>query len=73
MRNRGEEVGSAFLSTLRLVALVACPIGVLLSAAAHPFTEVVFGEKWFPMIGPLAVLGVWASGAAHPSPPLPGS
>jgi lipopolysaccharide exporter len=61
MRHRGEEVSSPFLSTLRLVALVACPVGVLLSAAAHPFTEVVFGEKWFPMIGPLAVLGVWAA------------
>lgn len=61
MRDRGMEVRSAFLSTLRLVALVACPIGVLLSAAAQPFTEVVFGEKWSPMIGPLAVLGIWAA------------
>jgi lipopolysaccharide exporter len=61
MRGRGEDVRSAFLGTLRLVALVACPIGVMLSGAAHPFTEVVFGEKWFPMVGPLAVLGIWAA------------
>jgi lipopolysaccharide exporter len=61
MRHRGEEIGSPFLSTLRLVALVACPIGVLMSAAADPFTVVVFGDKWLSMIGPLAVLGIWAA------------
>jgi lipopolysaccharide exporter len=61
MRHRGEEIGPPFLSTLRLVALVACPIGVLMSGAADPFTVVVFGHKWLSMIGPLAVLGIWAA------------
>lgn len=61
MRHRGEDITGTFLSALRLVALVACPIGVLLSATAEPFTRAVFGEKWLAMIGPLAVLGVWTA------------
>jgi len=60
MRERGEDWGRAFLSVLRLVALTCLPIGVILSGAAEPFVETLFGEKWLPMIGPLAVLGVWA-------------
>ena len=60
MRHRGEDVGPAFLTGLRLVALVTCPLGVILSGAAEPFTATLFGEKWLPMVGPLAVLGIWA-------------
>jgi PST family polysaccharide transporter len=61
MRARGEDVAPRFLTTLRLVALVSCPLGVLLSAAAGPFTRAVLGPAWLPMIGPLEVLGVWAA------------
>jgi lipopolysaccharide exporter len=61
MRHRGEDITRPFLSALRLVALVACPVGVLLSATADPFTRAVFGEKWLLMIGPLAVLGIWTA------------
>lgn len=64
MRSRGEDVGPPYLATLRLVALVAAPLGVLLSASADPFTRAVFGDRWLPMVGPLAVLGVW--GALRP-------
>jgi O-antigen/teichoic acid export membrane protein len=64
MRQRGEDVRPAFLSTLRLVALVACPLGVALSAAADPFTRTVLGHAWLPMIGALQVLGLW--GAVRP-------
>ena len=60
MRHRGEDVMPAFLTGLRLVALVTCPIAVVLSAGAEPFTEALFGDKWLPMIGPLSVLGIWA-------------
>lgn len=60
MKERGEDVGSAFLNAVRLVALIACPVGVLLSAVADPFTRVVFGDRWLPMIGVLAVLGIWS-------------
>ena len=60
MRHRGEDVRSAFLDVLRMVALVTCPAGVVLSAAAVPFTLALLGEEWLPMAAPLAVLGVWA-------------
>jgi O-antigen/teichoic acid export membrane protein len=59
MRQRGEDVRPAFLHALRMIALVTCPIGVLLSAAAVPFALALLGPKWLPMAGPLAVLGLW--------------
>jgi lipopolysaccharide exporter len=56
-----EEIAPAYLTTLRLVALFACPLGILLSATADPFTRVVFGDAWLPMIPALTVIGVWAA------------
>lgn len=61
MRHRGEDIRAAFLSALRLVALAACPLGVLLSASADPFTRTIFGSEWLTMIGPLSVLGIWTA------------
>jgi PST family polysaccharide transporter len=61
MNERGEDVGSSFLGALRLVALVSCPVGVILSATAYPFTALVFGEKWLPMVGILTAFGIWAA------------
>ena len=60
MSHRGEDVRPAFLNTLRLMALVTFPMGVVLSAAAVPFAVALFGADWEPMAAPLAVLGVWA-------------
>jgi lipopolysaccharide exporter len=60
-QERGESIVGSFLSVLRMVALVGCPVGVMLSAAASPFTVAVFGVRWLPMIGPLAVLGIWSA------------
>ncbi|MDQ3609600.1 MAG: lipopolysaccharide biosynthesis protein [Actinomycetota bacterium] len=61
MRGRGEDVGPSFLSGLQLVALVTCPLGVVLSGVADPFVRAVLGEKWVAMTGALAVLGIWAA------------
>lgn len=61
MRQRGEAVVPAFLSGMRFVALVACPVGVVLSGAADPFVRVLLGDKWLPAIGPVAVFGIWAA------------
>jgi PST family polysaccharide transporter len=61
MRQRGEDIVPAFLSSARFVALVACPVGVVLSGAADPFVRVVLGNKWLPAIGPIAVFGLWAA------------
>jgi hypothetical protein len=60
MRERGEDVRASFLRVLRSIALVTCPAGVILSAAAVPFTVALLGEDWRPMAAPLAVLGIWA-------------
>lgn len=60
MRHREEDTSAAYLSGLGLMALVAFPLGALLSGAAAPFVETLFGDKWLPMIGVLQVLGVWA-------------
>lgn len=64
LRDRGEDVAGPFLSALRLVALLACPLGVLLSGAAEPFTRGVLGERWLASVPALAVLGIW--GAIRP-------
>lgn len=60
MRHRGEEIGAAFLTSLRLVALATFPFGVILSAAAAPFVKTMLGGQWLGTIGPLGVLGIWA-------------
>ena len=60
MRHRGEQVVSSYLTTQRAVALVVTPVAIILSASAEPFTELVFGDRWVPMIGALAVLALWA-------------
>ena len=57
----GDDVRPSFLRVLGLVALVSCPIGIIMSAAAEPFTRAVFGDKWLPMVGPLAIMGLWAA------------
>jgi lipopolysaccharide exporter len=61
MRARGERIEEAYLSVLRLVTVVSCPLGVLLSGLADPFVRVVLGDKWVPMITVLAVHGVWST------------
>jgi PST family polysaccharide transporter len=61
MRMRDEDITETYLSALRLVTLVACVFGAILSGAAAPFTAAVFGPAWLPMIGSLAVLGIWSA------------
>ena len=65
MRASGEDVGPAFLATIRLLTLVTVPVGVIMSAASQPFTQFVFGDDWTPMIGALTALGLW--GALRPA------
>lgn len=60
MRHAGKDVTRPFLTALRLVCFLTCPLGIILSAAAKPFTEALFGAKWLPMTGVLAVMGLWA-------------
>jgi len=60
MHGAGEKVGGSFLRATRIVVFVSAPIGILISAMAHPFVEVVLGRKWIPMAPALTILGIWA-------------
>jgi O-antigen/teichoic acid export membrane protein/DNA-directed RNA polymerase specialized sigma24 family protein len=61
MQHRREDITTAFLGALRIVALVATPIGLLLSACAAPFTRAVLGDEWVPMTSLLVLMGLWAA------------
>lgn len=61
MRAAGNDVRPAYLAIVRLIALVSCPVGVLLSGAAEPFTRLVLGEQWLPIVPVLTILGIWAA------------
>jgi lipopolysaccharide exporter len=60
MRERGEDIRSAFLTSLRLVAVLIVPVGVLLSAAAAPLVHALLGDQWIPAIGVIGIMGIWA-------------
>jgi O-antigen/teichoic acid export membrane protein len=57
----GDDIRPVFLRVLGMVGLVSCPVGIIMSAAAEPFTRTVFGDRWLPMVGPLAIMGLWAA------------
>lgn len=61
LKDLGTDVGNPFLSTIRLVALVSVPVGLVLSATAGPFVSTVLGGEWRAAISPLAVFGLWAA------------
>jgi lipopolysaccharide exporter len=58
MRSRGLEVRRPYLRVLSLVALVACPLAVILSATADPFVAAVLGPRWDSAVDPLMILGI---------------
>jgi O-antigen/teichoic acid export membrane protein len=60
-RHEGDDIRGPFLRVLGTVALISCPIGVIMSASAEPFTRALFGDRWLPMAGPLTVMGLWAA------------
>jgi lipopolysaccharide exporter len=64
MKHAGQAVGPMFLRSLGFTCMLTWPLGVLLSAAADPFTRAVLGDQWLVMIGPLSVLGLWAAARA---------
>lgn len=58
MRRGGLDVRAPYLRVLALVALVACPLAVILSATADPFVAAVLGPRWDSAVDPLMVLGI---------------
>jgi O-antigen/teichoic acid export membrane protein len=61
MKHRREDFSQSFLSVLRAVAVVGCPVALMLAAAADPFVRTLLGERWLLMVGPLSVLGLWGA------------
>jgi lipopolysaccharide exporter len=61
MRHRSEDVAGPFLTTLRLTAACAFPLGLIASGAADPLVHAILGSKWTGMIGLLQILGLWGS------------
>lgn len=58
---RGQPTSELCLELLEIVAFIAWPAGILLSATADPFVGAILGSKWHPTGGPLAVLGLWSA------------
>ncbi len=61
MREEGQDVRRPFLTSLRLAAFCAFPLGLIASGAAEPLVEALLGDRWTAAIGLIAVLGVWGS------------
>ena len=61
MRHGRLDVRGPYLRLLSLVALTACPLGILLSATADPFVSTVLGAGWERAVDPLAILGLWGA------------
>ena len=58
------EVRRYLLKVTEALALITLPLSVGLATVADQFTVVVLGDKWWPAIGPLALLSVYASARA---------
>jgi O-antigen/teichoic acid export membrane protein len=56
--NKDQPVGPAFVSTARLVMLLATPLYVGLGLTAGPLVSTVFGPKWLEMIPVVAGLAL---------------
>lgn len=56
----GEEMGPAFLVSLRYTAMVALPLTAVLVVLAEPITLAVFGPRWGPAVAATQVLCIWA-------------
>lgn len=61
VRRDGGDLRATVFRAVRLVALVACPIGAFTFAFAYPLIETVYGAKWLtaaPVVKVLALYGV---------------
>ena len=58
------EVRRYLIRVTEALALVTLPLSVGLATVADQFTVVVLGDRWWPAVGPLAMLSVYASARA---------
>jgi O-antigen/teichoic acid export membrane protein len=55
---------STYTQALRILSLVAFPLGFGMAALAQPLIVLFYGHKWTPSVVPLALVAVWTSFAA---------
>jgi lipopolysaccharide exporter len=55
---------TAYAQALRILTLVAFPLGFGMAALAQPLVLLLYGHKWEPSVVPLALVAVWTSFAA---------
>jgi len=60
MRENPLAQVNAFVRAIRLLGMVAVPLGFLQAAAAGPFLRLIFADRWVESIAPLQVLSVAA-------------
>jgi PST family polysaccharide transporter len=60
IQDRPEDMRRGFLASIRMVELIALPLGVGLLIAAEPIVRVVFGDQWLEAIPVLRVLAIYA-------------
>ena len=58
------EVRRYLIRVTEALALITLPLSVGMATVADQFTVVVLGDRWWPAIGPLALLSVYASARA---------
>lgn len=58
LSNRGEKLGPAWISTARMIMLIAAPFYIGLSLVAGPLVTTFFGPKWLEMIPVVAGLAL---------------
>jgi len=58
LSNRGEKLGPAWISTARMIMLIAAPFYIGLSLVAGPLVTTFFGPKWLEMIPIVAGLAI---------------
>jgi PST family polysaccharide transporter len=56
IKNDMERLKIGYVESLRMIAVVATPLSMGLSALSKPFVDVVLGVSWLPAVVPLAIL-----------------
>ena len=60
IQDKPEEMRRGFLTSVRIIQIIAVPISLGLFVAADPIVRVVFGEQWLDVIPLLQVLAIYS-------------
>ena len=60
IQDKPDEMRRGFLTSVRLIQIIAVPISLGLFVAAEPIVQVVFGEQWLEVIPLLRVLAIYS-------------